>query len=201
MSRLTRIAAVAVCLLVLFGCSSSDDSSSSSSETTASSGGGSAGGDFADELNSVCAEGKQAVDAAAGDLTSALDEVRAATSADEFQAAVADLQSAAEAAGTALTDFASSIEALDIPADAADAVDSYTQALQQQVDVAQQIADSDTTSVAAIDETLTSVQEDDGAARQALSQAADELGAGSCAPSTPNTASTGAGATTTTAAN
>ena len=133
---------------------------------------------------------------ATADLSAALSDALEATSAEEFQTAVSEVEATGEAAATALGDLTSSIEALDIPDDAADAVASYTQALADQAEIAQQIAGSDMTSAAAIEDTLAGAQEANRSARRALRAAADELGVSACAPSAAD-----AGATTTTAAN
>ena len=75
----------------------------------------------------------------------------------------------------ALGDLTSSIEALDIPDDAADAVGTYTQALADQAEIAPQIAGSDLTNAAAIEDTLAGAQEANRSARRAP-RAVDELG-------------------------
>lgn len=180
MSRLGRIAAVIACVLALFGCSSSDDSSSSSATTTGSGGGDASG--FVTELSDACSTGQEALSSATTEFGTALDELRSATNREEFQAAAADVESSAQAIVDALGEFKSSIEALDVPDDLSDALDSLTQSLEDQVDVANQLADAPTDSVASYEAVLTDVQSDAEAARQAQTDAADALGASTCAP-------------------
>lgn len=197
MPRVLRVTFVATCLIALAACGSSGDDggdTASSTGITTADGGSDAPTGAAGELDAACADAQQALDTAAAGVGTALDEVRSATSADEFEAAVADLQDAVGGVETALTDFKSAVEAVDVPDDLSDAVDQLTAALDDQIAVAQQIGDSPTDSVAAIEETLTNVQSDDEAARTARTEAADALGASSCAPTQAGGSGSGSGA-------
>lgn len=207
MPRLVRLAAVAACVvLVASGCGSSEDESSSTSETTsettaAGGGGGGGGSGFVAQLGEVCTAGEEAVSAAAADVTAAFSELSEASNGDEYRAGLADLESAVTAAESALSDYESAVEALDPPDDLSNAFDDLKQSISDQAGVAAQLGDAPTATVAELAAALADLQQDDAAAREARTAAADELGATSCAPADPGTSSGGDGesGTTTTA--
>lgn len=205
MPRLVRLAAVAACVvLVASGCGSSEDESSSTSETTSettAAGGGGGGSGFVAQLGEVCTAGEEAVSAAAADVTAAFTELSEASNGDEYRAGLADLESAVTAAESALSDYESAVEALDPPDDLSNAFDDLKQSISDQAAVAAQLGDAPTATVAELAAALADLQQDDAAAREARTAAADELGATSCAPADPGASSGGNGesGTTTTA--
>ena len=206
MSRLLRFAAIVACVAALFGCSSSNDDAGSSTTTAgAGGGGGGATGEFATQLSDACSAGQASLDAATADFSTALDDLQSAANRDDYQAAVSELGTAAQGISTALADYKSSLEALDVPGDLSDAFDQLTQALDDQTTVADQLADAPTDTLAAFEDAVAEVQSDAEAARQAQSDAADALGTSACGPSNSTGGGGGgggggAGATTTTAA-
>lgn len=207
MPRVLRVTLVATCLIALAACGSSggggDETADTTGITTASTGGGGGGGGAIPALDAACTEGQQAVDAASADIGAAFQQIQTATNRDEFEAGVSALQDAVGQAQTALSDFKSAVQAVDVPADVSDALDQLTSALDDQIAVAQQLADAPTDSAASVSDAFAAVQQDDTAARQARNDAASALGTNSCAAGLAGGSSGGAGGggtTSTTAA-
>jgi len=187
-NRRSRIAAIAIAiaLVISFGCSSSDNDAAtdaSAPDTTVAGGNGSSG-----PLNDLCVEGNAAIAAAAADIGAAISGLRDATNGDEFAAGLADAETAAGETAAAIEDFRTAIEEFEASDDLSAAIADYTEALDAKLAAANDVeamvsSDSeDTETLDALRAALAPLQEADAAANDALAEAATALDTDGCAP-------------------
>lgn len=145
-------------------------------------------------LDELCATSDDAATQAGNDFEAALAELQTATEAQDqaaYDAALDDAETAVEGIISTVEDFDAGVAELEVPADLQADLDAYLETLGSQLALAEQLRDAIVADDGeAFNNAVTEIQEADEATRQARTDAAEALGAQECVPD-DDTASSG----------